>query len=183
MCIRDSDDEKTDVFEHDDEKTDVFEQDDEKTEDFCDDSMIAVSGRTGSSSSIGCSGAAYIPGGRAGRRRSAKVSVCSNISIRTVSEGTPPYISIMSRKDSVAVEMAAPVPDHAWVGQNPRFVKKKGRGRKKNSQQAYMFEDYQKRVQERINVTNTDLEEECEEKVKVESEVTTNYPIVHLSRT
>ena len=117
-----------------------------------------------SSSSIGSCGAEKsAPGGRAGRKRSAKLSVCS---IKTVSEGTPPYISIMGRKNSVVTEMAAPVPDQAWVGKNTRFVKgKKGRVRKNNiyHTQANMFEDYQKRVQERMSDVNDPLEEDFED--------------------
>ena len=117
-----------------------------------------------SSSSIGSCGAEKsAPGGRAGRKKSAKLSVCS---IKTVSEGTPPYISIMGRKNSVVTEMAAPVPDQAWVGKNTRFVKgKKGRVRKNNiyHTQANMFEDYQKRVQERMSDVNDLSEEDFED--------------------
>ena len=129
-----------------------------------------ASARNGSISSIGSFGAEIsFPAGRGGRKRSSKVSVCSSVSIRTMSDGTPPYISIMSRKDSVATERAAPVPDQAWVGQNNRFVRgKKGRSRKKNIQQANMFEDYQKKVQDRIKDASAILDEGLDEEGEFE---------------
>jgi hypothetical protein len=123
--------------------------------------------RAGSIGSIGSIGSFWaessFPLGRGGRRRSAKVSVCSNVSMRTVSEGTPPYISIMSRHDSVAPEMTAPVPDQAWVGLNSRFMKgEKGRTRNYNTRkkdiQGDMFAGYQKTVQDRIKDASVNLD-------------------------
>ena len=86
--------------------------------------------------------------------------------MRTVSEGTPPYISIMGRQDSLAPEMTAPVLDQAWVGLNTRFMKgKKGRSRnyivrRKDIQQEELFAGYQKTVQDRINDARGDLKED-----------------------
>ena len=100
-----------------------------------------------------------------GRRRSAKVSVCSSVSMRTVSEGTPPYISIMSRNDSLAPEQTEPVLDQAWVGLNSRFMQeKKGRPRnyipRRNIHHGDLFAGYQKTVQDRMKNASVNLEED-----------------------
>ena len=72
--------------------------------------LSTKSARAGSFSSIGSFGAeSSFAVGRGGQRRSAKVSVCSSVSLKTVSEGTPPYISIMSRHDSLATETGTAV--------------------------------------------------------------------------
>ena len=126
--------------------------------------VSVTSARAGSIGSIGSFGAeSSLSVGRGRRRRSAKVSVCSSVSMRTVSEGTPPYISIMGIQDSLEPEMTAPVPDQAWVGLNSRFMKvKKGRTRNYNARkkdiQGDMFAGYQKTVQDRIKDPGVNLE-------------------------
>ena len=127
--------------------------------------IYVASARAGSICSIGSFGAeSSFPVGRGGRRRSAKVSVCSSVSMRTVSEGTPPYISIMSRNDSLAPEQTEPVLDQAWVGLNSRFMQeKKGRPRnyipRRNIHHGDLFAGYQKNVQDRMKDANVNLEE------------------------
>ena len=89
--------------------------------------------------------------------------------MRTVSDGTPPYISIMSRNDSLTVEPAGTVPDQTWVVKNERFGKeRKGnvrnlQRRKKDRQAGDLFAGYQKTVQERVKNTTVMCEEEFEE--------------------